>query len=538
MATQKVEIELSVKSNAGQAAKDMGSLADNTRKAGQAAGDLNQRLGNGGWRNGTGNGSNGMPASAGWNPSGGAPSGGPVGVPSGAPARRGGGIQGGLGPLARFAGPGALLGTTLSAFHNLSAVDINSQANLGQSAWEVGKGIPLLGSGFRIAEMMGGRGQVDAEIARMVDMTQRNMALNSGRNAIRGDYQSQLRDVELSRIQPRAEAGAAADFQRRLANNPALARSFFTEDKLGVSNAATGAANQAFAEAETGLDSAQRAMMAMQAARDQQAARVAEAEARVRDSRTISLDASRAANQANAAYKNMWVDISGDGKMRAAGATASAGRASDAVAEAETEAQRQRNELVKQENALKQQGDLLARNRLNMAQAELGVMRNRLDVLKQEQNTVKSGAAQFADMSPGEQKALQRALEQLQTSGYGSLSRGQRQRLSGSSLTSDLTRNAAIDFAKDNPLFQQITAAAGLRGIDQSATAISQLQTELANKQAQTTADLSKALADNNDKFAEKMVDLFKKDYDSKIAALEAKIEADNQLRKAQGGKP
>ena len=36
MATQKVEIELNVKSNAGQAAKDRGALADNTRKAGQA----------------------------------------------------------------------------------------------------------------------------------------------------------------------------------------------------------------------------------------------------------------------------------------------------------------------------------------------------------------------------------------------------------------------------------------------------------------------------------------------------------------------
>ena len=545
MATQKVEIELSVKSNAGQAAKDMGTLADNTRKAGQAAQQASAN-----WRQGFAPPGGGP--SNGWNPYGQGAMPGYRPTP-GAP----GGMMGRLAPFLTAAAGGAAMG---SAANYIDANRFTPENLTFGRALSHGIGsLPIVGGAWRFADATVGGALGISDTALRSQMAQ---SVNEAQRF--GQGQAQIQSIEaqgrmqLMGLDPQRSGllreQRAAEIAQRIYNDSPAGR-YVTEDRLGESTSQTGGLRLGVDAARA--DRAAAILAADEAAKNLANQRTAEGAARENAARANQGYVSSVAefNAAQSAVKNKSSALTplmmGLGGAGYAANIAQRNEAIDERASLAAMNMASSGESLKQKNAelsaqeaqtqerIKQSMEAqatVAQKNYALAQAELGVLKDQLNITQQKKNVLQSAAEQalFEDEATKQDRLL--AIQKFQTQGPQSLNPDEVSLVRGYAPAGQMVRDAATAASRTDTTQTQINQLLGLGTLDQAAAEAKKLAEEANQKQLEINTKFRKEMADTFGKSLEELGNSIKQAIVDSVRAAKAAIEVDR--RSGQVGQP
>lgn len=193
----------------------------------------------------------------------------------------------------------------------------------------------------------------------------------------------------------------------------------------------------------------------------------------------------------------------------------------DELRRATEQADAKRNELMQREEQYRASAAEYQRREYELAKADLDVRRARLSIVQSEEEALRvkeqraqAGAQQFNQSDAWGQLDLVNTVKRFQNVGYGALTAGERDVLSRNTLTAPLVARGAQQFAKQNPLFQELNALLGEQGIEEIRRELGgkiderlKLEGDLKTQAIELEARFSKAMSDEFSKFADKMIE-------------------------------
>lgn len=503
MATQKVEIELNVKSNAGQAAKDMGALADNTRKAGQAAKATNDSFARDAMHEAS---VNQWKAQQAARKAGGLPGGWDIdptfAMPGRGPTAAGGGANGPgmFGRLAPWLGAAGVAHTLGAAGSYLDANRNNPAAlTMGGMLNHAMGSLPLVGGAWRFADAAVGGQLGFSETAWKNEAGQRIGEINrfsqnfAQEQALEQSSRMQQIGIEGQRRQLRSDQRGAA-IAERLYYDRGQTGQYVTEDRLGESTSQTGALRFARLQAEGESAAGKIAVQEAEKAQSEQQQRVKAAEQALTDAQKNFMAAKTENYEALHGYRGVdkkrfgEVDVNEERDQRAANAAAGLANAGKTVEEKEAALAAERlrlQERIKQ--TMEAQGQAAQKN-YALAQSELAVIKDQVSVAQQKKNVLQSAAEQslFEDEATKQDRML--AIQKFQTQGPQSLNPDEVALVRGYAPAGQMVRDAAKESARNDPTFNQINQLLGLGTLDQAEADAKKLAEEFNRKQLEANA--------------------------------------------------
>lgn len=411
--------------------------------------------------------------------------------------RRGGGFGiRGLGALASV--------TALSAVGRGTADQMGKYAadpqnySVGQGITDVIKGLPGVGgivSGMESISpstlaRMSASGAIGRMQGRASDQAQIDAIRSGGVGSLDALYSQS------------AIAGGQALGARNFANAVAGgAGQFITEDIAGVSSSAQGSAAMALAQARANLAGSGSALEESQLARDrQQLARNAAVGAADAAQSRANIAIGRTNDMAGNETESIWENYGG----RTGAKTANEAKQ---AAEAITDAERKRTEVMKEETRLQerikevgaaQKAD--AQARYELGKAEVGVLQAKLEVIRQQEAIQKSGARQIGGMDDDKKQELLNAFRTLRDKGVKGLDADQTELLAGYAGTSDVLNKKLEEAGAADPVTAQLNAIRGDlgfsgKGLAEAKAEAQKLQEDIIKQNAELNAQFKEALA-------------------------------------------
>lgn len=461
MADRKVTFELIVDASKVRAAKqEMDKLADSTKKVG----DANKAA---------------VRASGGGFPVGPGVAGGAAGPMAG--GRGGPSFFGGLAPLL---GAG-VVNQSLGGANSFLQANIGSpeRLTLGRASFEASKRLPLVGNVVdTIATPYTAPLSAASDYAqRETSRDQLNRQIASGRAGIQSQFDQQRYAA--------GNAGIDAQFARAKAAAVAGGQ-FYTEDRFGVSNAATGQVRQAALEAEFDVGAAKSSQGLEELRLDRAKREAAEAGERVRQAQKAEYEHSERVRQSNSGYGP-------GGLRRSTNPEEQADLARRGIdlggitANALDQQQRKLADLAEQEKRTKEATLNTAQKQYELEQRRLDVDKNRLQIVQNEKATLEGRARAFAEMDKGSQREAVDAARTLREKGFDALTPEQR------SLVRDtqLYRDQSLAAGANNPLSQEFNRLVGDRQLEQATAEAKQLAADIISKQASVNAEFKAAVS-------------------------------------------
>lgn len=367
------------------------------------------------------------------------------------------------------------------------------------------------------------------------------MGLGNGFAGNRAQMMARMQTAnQIAAAQQQAQlAGLDAVGARRFANQIAgRGGQFITENRLGVSNEATGGVRLAAAEAQANL----------QTARDRQAAlertaagSMGEAGAATKAREGAQFNLALAKQQeADARRRYESGDYKNTSEITSSGA--------DAVAQARLNAtvkEQQVLDRIAQEKEAIAKADRdakaaaegrqqLAQAELELAQRSLDVKKNTLDVMRNQEQVLKGGAEQFAFMSKGDQRRLERAAEKFKDGGFDSLSKRDREMLRGYGPAQEAFGEAARNNATANPVFDAINRNLGINTTLPALSAeVKKLGADIVEETARINAEFKEQLATAVTDNTKQLVAILLEAQKNAIAQIQADMQAQRTQQEA-----
>lgn len=256
-------------------------------------------------------------------------------------------------------------------------------------------------------------------------------------------------------------------------------------------DANTGPAREAQMRAEAALGAAQtkaddRRLSEMEAKHRRGVAEAEFREQRERAGRARNLhgEANRSVNELDTAsqFQNI-------------GTRVKAAEESASLSEKTAELNKRNLEYVQTQKELTQSLVELENARYEAGVAALDVQRNRLDLLRQEEEFGKSAARAFGLMSEGDKQAIVEAARQAKEAGIDSLTQEQKGGLASNPATRDFQARLAEERGRNDPRLRELNEITGDRGLGNVEAERRNLEQEIARESAELTARFKESLA-------------------------------------------
>jgi len=325
-----------------------------------------------------------------------------------------------------------------------------------------------------------------------------------------------------------AQAQAAREYANQLRDQPGLAASFITSESLmGVQNRGTGAARQAVAEAQAGVRAAQLEL-------DAQQKLAGEAKGRIGSAKDAYAQAQANAANAAAEYQKAAGDPSKGGRVSEAEAAQRGEAMQTAVSNAGARVEQAQKDAQATITAEKEKQEKLDRAKLQLAQAELGVARNRVELLRQQEQAGRQGSAQLATMNPAERQGLMIAAEKLKGGKWDELSPLEKEMLGGNAFTSEAYQKEAERRGADTEEGKKLGQMFNVGDWRDKKKEADDAESDIAKRQAEITAQGAEKYAEVQKKFLDELMKLFAEINTQAIANLRNEATRGNYQRQAQ----